>query len=87
MSIQDYFFGEYGEHLTPLPYPPSLTDVNTFNTKAQVFLDALPNLSDSYYSEKQWVCAYCKTHTNLLAYRKNGSKSCYNCGSNEGEIK
>jgi len=73
--------------LTPLPSPPSLTDVSTFDIKAQVFLDALPDMYCTFYTEKQWVCLYCRTHTSLLAYRKNGGKSCYNCGSNQGEIK
>jgi len=75
MTIHDYFFGEYGEHLTPLPYLPNVTDVGNFHTKSQVFLDALPDLHDIYYTEKHWVCAYCRTHTNLLTYKKNENKS------------
>lgn len=76
------------EFIRPLPKPPTLCDAADFHIKSQAFLDALPNFySDVYSTEKQWVCAYCRTKTNLFTYRKNGSKSCYNCGSNEGEIK
>lgn len=76
------------ELLYPLPSKPTIiiTDCS-FDNRADDFFDAISYLMLSLPKEKQWVCSYCRTKTNLLTYKQQGSKSCYNCGSNEGEIK